>query len=120
MQTHTSYITQPHTATGFGFSSTKALESRGPACLGVVLGPAQGQDIALPLYMKRIHPTSLHRMNYVQSVTARVTFEGLNCRDSVRFEAFANIKTFLLSFVVKLLTQITEQTVKCTVLLLNN
>lgn len=55
------------------------LRGSGKVCLSVVLEPVREQDIALPLYMKRIHHPCLHRMNYVQSDSrrqSRVKLEG--------------------------------------------
>lgn len=72
------------------------LRGRGPVCLSVVLEPVREQDIALPLYMKRIHHLSLHRMNYVQSVLGKqswVRLEG-NRENLQRFCVGLKIQVF--------------------------
>lgn len=66
-------------ACGFSFRSTQAPKRPGARLPQCGIRAVREQDIALPLYMKRIHHLSLHRMNYVQSVPgkqSRVKSEG--------------------------------------------
>lgn len=74
----------------------RPLRGRGPVCLSVVLESVREQDIALPLYMKRIHHLSLHRMNYVQSVPGKQSREKLESRRENLQRFYVGLKIQLL------------------------
>lgn len=70
----------------------------GQVCLSVVLEPVLEQDIALPLYMKRIHHLRLHRMNYVPSVSRRQSRVKLEGKREKLAKILCGIKDFKIKF----------------------